>query len=97
MFQILKQTYIKRFIQCDTMSTKFIERDMPIKEILKTSPKAAEILVEYGLMCVGCPYAGEHSLKEIKDIYGFTEKDIEEILARLNKIEKKENKNDNKQ
>jgi len=93
----LKQTYINYFIWCDTMNINFIEKDTPIKDILETSPKAAEILMEYGLMCIGCPHAGRHSLKEIKNDYGFSDKDVEEILVKLNKIEKRKIKNDNKQ
>lgn len=78
------------------MKIKLITKDTLMKDILESSPKAAEVLMEYGLVCLGCPHAGEHSLKEIKDDYGFSDKDIEDILDRLNKIKEKENKNDNK-
>jgi len=65
--------------------TEIITKDTLISEILEKSPKAAEILMEYGLMCVGCPLAGKHSLEEIKNIYGFNDTDIEKILVRINK------------
>jgi len=74
------------------MNTSFITKETSIKDILETSPKAAEILIEYGLMCVHCSHAGEHNLKEIKNIYGFSDQDVEEILARINKLAENENK-----
>jgi len=66
--------------------TEIITKDTLISEILEKFPEAAEILMEYGLMCVNCPLAGEHSLEAIKNIYGFNDEDIEEILVRVNKL-----------
>jgi len=66
--------------------TEIITKDTLISEILEKFPEAAEILMEYGLMCVGCPLAGRHSLEAIKNIYGFSDQDIEEILVRINKL-----------
>lgn len=71
--------------------TEVITKNTLISEILEKSPKAAEILMEYDLMCVSCPLAGEHSLKEIKNIHGFSDEDIEEILVRINKLIENEN------
>jgi len=72
--------------------TEIITKDDLISDILEKFPEAAEILMEYGLMCMNCPFAGKHSIGAIKDIYGFSDKDIKEILIRINKLE-----NENKQ
>jgi len=72
--------------------TNIITKDTSISEVLEKSPEAAEILMEYGLMCMGCPFAGKHSIGAIKDIYGFSDKDLKEILVRINNIQ-----NENKQ
>jgi len=66
--------------------TEIITKHTSISEIIEKFPEAAEILMEYGLMCVGCPLAGKHSLEAIKNIYGFSERDIEEILIKINKL-----------
>lgn len=71
--------------------TGTITKNTLISEILEKSPKAAGILMEYDLMCVSCPLAGEHSLKEIKNIHGFSDEDIEKILVRINKLIENEN------
>ena len=57
-----------------------------ISEILGICPDSAEILIEYGLMCVGCPLAGKHTLEATKELYGFSDKDIEEMLKRINEL-----------
>ncbi len=72
--------------------TGIITEDTLISEILKKSPRVAEILMEYGLMCASCQLAGKHSFAAIKNIYGFSEEDIDEILVRVNKLIKNENK-----
>jgi len=73
------------------MSEKIITEDTSLKDVLEM-PDAAEILMNYGLLCAGCPHAGEHTLKRIKDDYGLSEEDIKEILKNLNKL-KEENGN----
>ncbi len=66
---------------------EIITKDTLISEILEKFPEAAEdILMEYGLMCIGCPFAGKHNIGAIKDIYGFNDEDIKEILIRINNI-----------
>lgn len=72
-------------MKSSTQKTEIITKDTLISEILEKFPEAAEILMGYGLMCMGCPLAGKHSIGAIKDIYGFSDEDIEEILVRVNK------------
>ena len=65
---------------------KIITKDTSISELLKISPKVVEILFDYGLMCAFCPRANEHDLESLKEIYGFENKDIDEILFKINKL-----------
>ncbi len=74
------------------MNTDLITKDTSLGDIVETLPRAAEILVRYGLLCVGCPYAGEHTLRGVKNDYGLSDEDIEEIVVKLNKL-KEENEN----
>lgn len=67
-----------------------IKKETPISELLEKHPEVAEILMDYGLMCAGCRLAGNHGLKETKEMYGLSDMDIKEILKRINElIEKK--------
>jgi hypothetical protein len=70
-----------------------VTKETRISEILERCPDAIFILMEYGLMCAACSMANQHGLEETKELYGFTDKQIEEIIKRINKtIEKDEAK-----
>ena len=57
------------------------ERDTTIGEILEKAPEKAEILLEIGMHCLGCPASQAETLEEACDVHGI---DIEEILEKLN-------------
>lgn len=59
-----------------------ISRDTLISETLRLNPKAAEILMRYGMGCLGCPSAQMESLEQAAEIHGI---DLEKLLAELNK------------
>ncbi len=64
-----------------------------ISKIIEQCPDAVFILMEHGLMCAGCQLAGNHGLEETKKMYGFSDKNIQEILKKINELNKKENEN----
>ena len=64
----------------------------PISDVIESHDGAAEILLEYGLMCVGCAMSNKHCLEDIKDLYGFKDKDVEEIIKRVNDLKENEDK-----
>lgn len=41
-----------------------ITKDMTVGEIVNTYPKAAEILMSFGMGCLGCPSATMESLQQ---------------------------------
>lgn len=59
-----------------------ITRDTLIGEILKVKTGAAEILMSFGMGCVGCPSSQMESLEQAAAVHGL---DVEEILVALNK------------
>jgi hybrid cluster-associated redox disulfide protein len=70
-----------------------ITKDTKISEIIERYPDTMFILMEYGLMCAACSLANQHGLGETKELYGFTDKEIEEMIKRINEtIEKNEAK-----
>lgn len=57
------------------------DRNTKIGELLEKSPEKAEILLEAGMHCLGCPASQMETLEEACDVHGI---DIEDILEKLN-------------
>jgi len=53
-----------------------------IGEALRINPRAAEILMRYGMGCVGCPSAQMESTEQAAMVHGI---DLEKLLEELNK------------
>lgn len=58
-----------------------ISKDTLISEILRINPKSAEILMRYGMGCLGCPSAQMESLEQAAMVHGI---DLETLLKELN-------------
>ncbi|KGG80865.1 DUF1858 domain-containing protein [Caloranaerobacter azorensis] len=59
-----------------------ITKDMLIGEILRVKPEAAEILLRFGMGCLGCPSSQMESLEQAAVVHGIN---LEELLKELNK------------
>jgi len=72
------------------MKTMQITREMTIEEILSQFPqksqKLAQEMTRFGLHCVGCQAATWETLEAGVLGHGFTEGELEGLLARLNKV-----------
>jgi len=60
-----------------------------VSAIMHQNPKAAEILMEEGMMCMGCPHATSETLEQACQTHGL---DIENLLKKLNKSTPKKKK-----
>ena len=58
-----------------------IEKTTKIGELLKSSPEKADILLEAGMHCLGCPASQEETIEEACAVHGI---DIDEIIEKLN-------------
>ena len=56
-------------------------KDTKIGEILQVAPEKAEILIECGMHCLGCPASQMETLEEACDVHGI---DVKEVLEKLN-------------
>ena len=56
-------------------------KDTKIGEILEVAPEKAEILLECGMHCIGCPASQMETLEEACEVHGI---DVEEVIAKLN-------------
>ncbi|MGL5378948.1 DUF1858 domain-containing protein [Clostridium sp.] len=59
-----------------------ITKDMTVGEVIKLKEGAAEILMGFGMGCVGCPSAQSETLEEAASVHGLS---LEALLEALNK------------
>lgn len=57
-----------------------ISKDMTIGEILSVNPSYADILMEVGMHCLGCPSSHAETLEEACMVHGI---DVNELIAKL--------------
>lgn len=56
-------------------------KDTKIGEILEIAPEKADILIEIGMHCLGCPASQEETIEEACQVHGI---DVEELVKKLN-------------
>lgn len=59
-----------------------ITKDMTIGDVVRQFPDSVEILMGFGMGCVGCPSAQAETLEEAAMVHGLK---IEELMTALNK------------
>jgi len=59
-----------------------VNKDMLIREVLQENENAAEILMSFGLGCIGCPSAQMETLEEAAAVHGVN---VDNIIDALNK------------
>ncbi|MFH1276596.1 MAG: DUF1858 domain-containing protein [Candidatus Woesearchaeota archaeon] len=69
---------------------KKITKDMLIGDAVQENPKAAEVMFEHGLHCVGCCGAAMESIEDGAKGHGMPDEEIEEMLKEINAEEKEE-------
>ena len=62
-------------------------RDTALADILSACPEAADVLLSYGLHCVGCHVSAWETLEQGCRAHGFPEALIDEIVAELNLLQ----------
>jgi len=58
-----------------------ITKNMRIGELLEVAPEKAEILLEAGMHCLGCPASQAETLEEACEVHGIN---VDELVERLN-------------
>ena len=58
-----------------------IERTTKIGELLQIAPEKADILLQAGMHCLGCPASQEETIEEACEVHGI---DVEEVVEKLN-------------
>jgi len=58
-----------------------ITKDMTIGQLLMLDRGCAEVLMEAGMHCIGCPASSGESIEEAAAVHGF---DVNDIVDKLN-------------
>ncbi len=58
-----------------------ITKDMLIGELIRKKPESIEILMRFGMGCIGCPSSQMESLEEAAMVHGL---DIDKLMTALN-------------
>lgn len=59
-----------------------ITKDMLISEIVNKKPESIDILMDFGMLCVGCPAAQAESLEQAAMVHGIN---VDKLVEALNK------------
>lgn len=59
-----------------------IDKTIKIGELLESYPEKAEVLLNAGMHCLGCPASQAETLEEACEVHGI---DVDELVEELNK------------
>ena len=57
------------------------DKDMLIGDLLAQAPEKADILLEAGMHCLGCPASQAETLEEACEVHGIN---VDELVEKLN-------------
>lgn len=87
--QIQKKVMIKQLQKNLVMKYKMkklkITGKTKIMTILEKRPECVEILFDAGLTCLGCVFAKQETLEQGLKAHGFTKKEINDLIKKLEK------------
>ena len=63
-----------------------VKRDTNLADLIFKHPEAAEVLLDYGLHCVGCMANGFDSVEAGAKIHGYKDEEIDEMVVRINEV-----------
>ena len=61
-----------------------ITKKTKLIQVLKKDKKAAELLFNEGLSCLGCPMSMEETIEQGCKAHGFSDKQIDELIKKIN-------------
>jgi hybrid cluster-associated redox disulfide protein len=65
---------------------KKITKDTNLAKLLWEHPETAEILVDYGLHCIGCAASSYDTLEAGCKVHGLDDETISELVDRINEV-----------
>ncbi|NLK96075.1 MAG: DUF1858 domain-containing protein [Clostridiales bacterium] len=58
-----------------------ISKEMTIGEVVRNYPESADVLITFGMGCIGCPSAQAETIEEASMVHGIN---VTELLKALN-------------
>ena len=58
-----------------------IAKEMTIGQVIRANPQATQILMSFGMGCIGCPASQAETIEEASMVHGIS---IEKLLKALN-------------
>ncbi len=69
---------------------QLITKEMTLGEVLIKYPSAVEIMLKYGLHCIGCHVAATESIEQGARGHGMGDEEIDEMVEEMNERAQKE-------
>ncbi len=63
-----------------------VTRSSNLGEVVFKYPKTAEVLLDYGLHCVGCGAMNYDTIEAGARVHGFNDAEIDELVIRVNEV-----------
>ena len=63
-----------------------ISKDMNLGEVVIAHSTLAEVLLDYGLHCVGCFANSFDTIEMGAKVHGMTDEEVDEMVVRLNEV-----------
>ena len=63
-----------------------ITKDMNLAEVVSKYPESAEVLMDFGLHCVGCGASSFDTIEMGAKVHGMSDKEMAEMLDRVNEV-----------
>ena len=63
-----------------------VTRETNMAELVQMHSEAVEVLMDYGLHCVGCALMAYDTVEQGAKIHNMTDEEIDEMVERLNEV-----------
>lgn len=83
--QTKKDITVSKTSKTDVPKAK-ITKDYNLAKLIMDFPGTDEVLLDYGLHCVGCFANAFDSIEAGSKVHGFSDEEIQEIVDRLNEF-----------
>ena len=63
-----------------------ITKDTTIAKIVEEKPKAIELLLEAGMLCVGCRMAKQETIEQGCKVHGMSDREIDKLVKKIEEL-----------
>lgn len=72
------------YIMDGKTQTETVRRDMTLGEVVKKHPESVNVMLSYGLHCIGCHVSYEETIEQGAKAHGMSEEQIKEMVEKIN-------------